>query len=85
MTFRCGDIVQHGPTGERWVVAYVDGDRLGWCGWPEGEALISDCTLIKAANDVQHRERLEQVAASKHGKRARMAAAVLTAMAERTR
>ena len=37
MTIDTGDTVKHGPTGETWVVAYVQGDRLAWCGWPEGE------------------------------------------------
>lgn len=44
-----GDSVRHGPTGETWVVAYVDGDNLAWVGWPEGEARLSDCTLIEKA------------------------------------
>jgi hypothetical protein len=44
-----GDRVLHGPTGEKWVVAYVQDDRLAWCGWPEGSAQLSDCTLIEKA------------------------------------
>ncbi len=44
-----GDIVLHGPTEERWVVACVQGDRLSWVGWPEGTALLSDCTLVEKA------------------------------------
>jgi hypothetical protein len=45
-----GDSVKHGPTGETWVVAYVDGDRLAWCGWPKGEAALADCTLVEKAS-----------------------------------
>ena len=52
-----GDIVLHGPTGETWVVAYVDGDRLWWCGWPPGEAKLSDCKLIEKATP-EYRDKL---------------------------
>ncbi len=48
-TIDTGDYVKHGPTGESWVVAYVDGDRLAWCGWPPGEARLADCELIQKA------------------------------------
>lgn len=51
---RCGDTVKHGPTGETWLVRYVDGDRLSWFGWPPGEARLEDCTLIEAADDEKH-------------------------------
>ena len=52
-----GDHVHHAPSGEDWVVAYVQGDRLAWCGWPEGEALLADCTLIKKATQ-EYRQKL---------------------------
>ena len=57
MTIDTGDTVKHGPTGETWVVAYVQGEWLAWCGWPEGEARLSDCTLVTAATD-EYREKL---------------------------
>jgi hypothetical protein len=41
-TIDTADHVLHGPSGETWVVAYVEGDRLAWCGWPEGEAKLAD-------------------------------------------
>lgn len=44
-----GDVVLHKPTGERWVVAFVNDERLSWCGWPEGTALLSDCELLEPA------------------------------------
>ncbi len=44
-----GDSVIHRPTGETWLVAHVDGDRLYWCGWPPGCAALSDCTLVEKA------------------------------------
>lgn len=60
---RCGDHVHHTLSGEDWVVAWADyetGD-LAWCGWPNGMARISDCTLIMAVTDEQHAERLSGV------------------------
>jgi hypothetical protein len=61
-TPRAGDTVKHGPTGETWLVAYVDGDRLAMCGWPFGEAKLSDCTLLKRASDVNHAAMLQRLA-----------------------
>ena len=59
---RAGDHVHHRPTDETWVVAYVEGDRLGWCGWPEGEAKLSDCELVKECSDEEHVDLLEKLA-----------------------
>jgi hypothetical protein len=67
-----GDAVLHGPTGEEWLVAYVRGDRLAWCGWPEGEAALSDCALVRKATPAQRDKLLEEMAASS-GTRARYA------------
>ena len=44
---KTGDTVKHGPSDETWTVAYVDGDHIAWCGWPPGEARLSDCTLVE--------------------------------------
>lgn len=70
--FRAGDIVHHDPTGEDWVVAYVDGEYLAWCGWPEGEAKAADCWLKKSCTDEEHINQLREIAEA-DGKRARMA------------
>lgn len=78
-TPRAGDIVFHKPTGEEWVVAYVDGDYLAWCGWPEGEAKLADCELVRAIDDADHLRWLRDIAAS-DGKRARRAHAALAAL-----
>lgn len=51
---RAGDTVLHRPTGEKWLVAYVDGNRLAWYGWPPGEANVEDCELVKACFDEEH-------------------------------
>jgi hypothetical protein len=57
---RAGDTVKHRPTGETWRLAYVNGRYLAWCGWPPGEALVSDCELVKACSDAEHRDMLEK-------------------------
>ena len=44
-----GDVVFHKPTGEKWLVAYVNNNRLYWCGWPPGCADLQDCELVKKA------------------------------------
>lgn len=54
-----GDYVHHAPTGERWVVAAVDGEKLYWCGYPfGGYADLADCTLTKKATDKRRDELL---------------------------
>lgn len=60
--FDTGDIVLHTPTGEEWLVAYVNGDRLAWCGWPEGEAKTGDCILLKKATEEGRTDLLQSMA-----------------------
>lgn len=62
-TIDTGDHVRHAPSGEEWVVAYVQGDRLAWCGWPEGEALLADCTLLSKATPEYRQKLLQDMAA----------------------
>ena len=70
-TIRTGDTVFHRPSGETWLVAYVDGDRLAWCGWPEGEAQLADCELVKSCTDERHWALVEEIARGASGTRAR--------------
>ncbi|CAH1661871.1 hypothetical protein CHELA1G11_11999 [Hyphomicrobiales bacterium] len=58
--FRCGDIVRHLPSGEEWLLAYADYDTgyLSAAGWPDSEAKISDCDLVRAVDDDEHRKRV---------------------------
>lgn len=79
--YRAGDIVHHEPTGEDWVVAYVDGEKLAWCGWPAGEANAADCWLKKSVSDDEHLNWLFEIAKS-DGKRARMARIAIDAFAK---
>lgn len=63
-TIDTGDTVLHGKTGETWVVAYVEGNRLAWCGWPEGTADLADCTLVEKATPEARLTLLRQMADS---------------------
>lgn len=76
-----GDHVHHGPTGEDWVVAYVDGDRLCPCGWPPGEARLSDCTRVYECSSEERTDLLRRLTRSE-GKRGQMARAALAAATE---
>lgn len=58
-----GDHVHHGPTGEDWIVACVRGNKLSWCGWPEGMAELSDCTLLERATPAARDKLLADLAA----------------------
>lgn len=77
---RCGDTVIHRPTGERWLVAHVDGEYLAWVGWPDGEARLSDCELVASCDDKAHLTLLRELAGSRSGRRASVAARTLEAM-----
>lgn len=77
-TIDTGDIVHHGPSGEDWIVAYVQGDTLCPCGWPETLAKLADCTLTRKATPTQRRELLYSLAAIRESdSRARHARHVL--------
>ena len=51
---RSGDTVLHRPSGEKWSVAYVDGDELVPRGWPLSYAKTADCDLVRACDDATH-------------------------------
>jgi hypothetical protein len=57
-----GDVVRHGPSGETWAVACVRGDRISWCGWPEGTAALSDCVLVEKATPEAREKLLRKLA-----------------------
>ncbi len=68
--FRAGDVVRHRPSGETWTLAY-GGDihrggveHVSACGWPESVALATDCELVTAATDLEHRTALMEVSRS---------------------
>jgi len=57
---RTGDVVLHRPTGESWLVAYVEEDQkhLAPCGYPFCLAPVSDCVVLERASDDQSFELL---------------------------
>jgi NTP pyrophosphatase (non-canonical NTP hydrolase) len=71
---RCGDHVLHTPSGERWVVAWAEGELLAWAGWPNGIAQQADCSVIYRCSDEQHRQAVQEWAGSTDcdGRRARV-------------
>lgn len=60
-----GDTVYHEPSGEQWIVAYADRvrGRLAWLGWPNGEAALCDCTVVRKAGHWERDELLRRLAA----------------------
>lgn len=56
------DHVHHAPSGEVWVVAYVKGDRLCACGWPESLTALSHCSLVKRATPEERMTLLHEMA-----------------------
>ena len=82
-TIDTGDHVKHGPTGETWLVAFVEGDRLAWCGWPPGLADLADCTLVQKATPGEREKLLASMAEIGEGDmRGRYARRVLAKDAE---
>ena len=51
---RCGDVVRHIPSGDDWIVAWAEGDRLAPAGWPESTAPIADCEMVSRIDDFGH-------------------------------
>jgi len=60
---RTGDTVLHRPSGEKWSVAFIDGDELIPRGWPLSRAKVSDCELTAECNDAMHQATLISMAA----------------------
>lgn len=77
---RTGDTVLHRPTGETWTVAYADhaNGYLAACGYPDGEARIADCDLLKACSDHDYLDLLAELSVSgdRRGERATRIAAI---------
>lgn len=59
-----GDHVLHRPSGEHLLVAFVEGEHLCACGWPETLAKLSDCTLVKRASAESTIDLLHELARS---------------------
>ena len=88
MNIDTGDAVHHKPTGEDWLVACVDGDKLYWLGWPEGRAELADCELRKKATPEDRMMWLRELAKTgrdESGARTRIARRQLQQMTYNTR
>lgn len=49
-TFKAGDTVKHGPTGETWFLLEDEKDgHVRPAGWPVSRARADDCTLVEEA------------------------------------
>lgn len=82
---RAGDIVRGDASArnETLVVAWVDGDRFGWCGWPDGQTYTRYFEVVQAADDELHEATLRECAEHGGGFRARMAWRNLAELLER--
>lgn len=63
---RTGDHVYHAPSEETWVVAWADHETgyMAPCGWPTCQASISDCTVVKIANDEESAKLVDDLSSS---------------------
>lgn len=50
-TIRPGDHIEHGPTGETWVVGRATAEHVEPFGWPRSRAQTADCRVVKRATD----------------------------------
>lgn len=84
---RTGDHVIHKPSRETWVVAWADHETgyMAPCGWPECQAKIVDCYVIREASDDEYAEVCAELAASGRGDahKANAIAAAIRSMGER--
>lgn len=65
-TIDTGDTVFHEKSGESWLVAKVEGEKLYWCGWPPGRADVADCRLVRKASPSEKAGLLADLADSGH-------------------
>lgn len=61
-----GDWVLHKESGETWIVARVEGDKLAWLGYPSGWLPLSDFELRRKASDEVRNRDLAELAESRH-------------------
>jgi hypothetical protein len=70
------DHILHRPSGETWLVAMVEGDRLTACGWPESMVPVAECELLRKATPAERVKLLHDMARSS-GRRAIYAQSML--------
>ena len=59
---RAGDIVFHRESGEEWLIAKTCESGFYLAGWPCTRLHESQCDLVRAATDEEHRAVVEQCA-----------------------
>lgn len=59
---RTGDTVRHIPSGEKWLVAYVQGGLVCACSWPGTRVAEKDCHVIRSAGDQESEDLLKALA-----------------------
>lgn len=65
--FRAGDVVQHKPSGEKWLLIIDEQDgTVVPGGWPDTRANAADCTIVNRADDAKRIATLRSTAASGH-------------------
>lgn len=64
---RAGDTFFVKRTGEMLLCAYNSDGYVAWFGWPPGEYHISECELVRACTDEEHRAALEEWAKPRNG------------------
>lgn len=57
------DYVHHRPSGENWLVAFVENGRLCACGWPCELVPLEDCELVQKAAPGELEKLLRDLAA----------------------
>lgn len=56
---RCGDVVQHWPSKEEWVVAWADKNHLAPSGWPPCMVETKHCEVVRKCTDAEHKIEVE--------------------------
>ena len=72
------DHVHHVPSGETWLVAFVEDNELVPCGFPLSYAKLADCKLIYKATPEERHQLLVQMSENNKDQRGRYARKVLS-------
>ena len=62
-----GDEIRHEPSGEDWLVAFVENGLLWAVGWPCTAAKLSDCKLTEKATPERRQQLLLDLSAMSSG------------------
>jgi len=51
---RAGDTIKHKPSGQNYVIGWIEGFELGTLSAPQQVLAIADCELLHACDDATH-------------------------------